>query len=77
MAVDDVVDAIEGLSDCTVELEEEVVDVELEEETVDDSFTLGPAVDEETAVVVVEVDVEEVELVDGREEAAEVDVSSF
>lgn len=48
-----------------------------EEETVDDSFTLGPAVDEEAAVVVVEVDVEGVELVDGREEATEVDVSSF
>lgn len=71
------VDATEGPSDCTVELEEGVVDVEPEEETVDDSFTLGPAVDEETAVFVVEVDVEGVELVDGKEEATEVDVSSF
>lgn len=48
------------------------------EEAVDDvTFSLGPAVNEETSVDVVEVDVGEAELVDGREEeATEVDVTS-
>lgn len=74
-ATDDVVDVTEGERECSVELEE-VVDVESEEETSDDvAFTLGSAVDEETSVDVVEVDVGEAELVDGREEATEVVVA--
>lgn len=73
----DVVDVAEGARDCSVELEE-AVDVGSKEEAVDDvTFSLGPAVNEETSVDVVEVDVGEAELVDGREEeATEVDVTS-